>query len=289
MSLKSKLIPEAITTPKENIVDSPNQEMIDEIERIKEKARMRKLRELKTLADRVIENPDGSLSFTRFSSFQIAEHYILIVSFTTLAFTGLLQTFSSVNFIGQIIQVLGSIEGIRAVHHLAAIILVVQSLYHAMQIFILWAVKREKGPMWPRRSDFTKLIQQILFNLGVAKSKPEYDHFSMDEKLEYWAMLWGTPLMILTGLILWFPVLVTQFFPGILIPISLTIHRWEAILAVLAILTWHMYHTNIRVKNRSIFNGSLTEEEMKHEHALEYKRIMAAYEFIQKNNQFHEN
>ncbi len=245
---------------------------------------MRKLRELQLLAERVIVSPDGERTFIRFSAMQRAEHYLLIGSFGSLVLTGLVQTFSWISIIGWSIQALGGIDGIRAVHHLAAVILILQSIYHVIQILILWIVKRERGAMWPKFRDFANLFQKILFNMGLVKEKPKSDHFSIDEKLEYWAMLWGTPLMIITGLIIWFPVIFTKYFPGVIIPISLTIHRWEAILAALAILTWHMYHTNIKEVNRSIFTGTMSEEEMQHGHLLEYKRIIAAYEFIQKNS-----
>jgi cytochrome b subunit of formate dehydrogenase len=104
----------------------------------------------------------------------------------------------------------------------------------------------------------------------------------MEEKLEYWALLWGTLLMIITGVIMWFPTLATSVLPGDVIPISRALHGWEAILAILAILTWHMYHTVIKEQNRSIFTGTMTEAEMQHGHPLEYRRILAAHQYLQK-------
>lgn len=290
MSLESNTLIDSIPEPVHktaaqiNQHHQPDSNTNSEVERIKQKTRMRKLRELQLLAERVKIGPDGERTFIRFSTLQRAEHYLLIASFGSLVITGLLQTFSWISIIGWGIQVLGGIDGIRAVHHLAAVILILQSVYHVVQILIMWVVKRKRGAMWPSLRDFTSLFQMIFYNMGLVKKKPEFDHFSIDEKLEYWAMLWGTPLMIFTGLIIWFPVIFTKYFPGVIIPISLTIHRWEAILAALAILTWHMYHTNIKEVNRSIFTGTMSEEEMQHGHLLEYKRIMAAYDFIQKNN-----
>jgi cytochrome b subunit of formate dehydrogenase len=136
--------------------------------------------------------------------------------------------------------------------------------------------------MWPSVADFHNLVQVMMFNLGLAKQRPESDRFSVEEKLEYWALLWGTPVMGITGFILWFPTIAASVLPGESIPIAQAIHKWEAILATLAILTWHMYHTNIKEKNRSIFNGTMTEEEMRHAHPLEYRRILAAREHWQR-------
>ncbi|NPA92746.1 MAG: hypothetical protein GXO56_03595, partial [Chloroflexi bacterium] len=176
-------------------------------------------------------------------------------------------------------------EALRTVHHLAAIFMIAVSIYHVWTIFETWFVKRERGAMWPRMQDLKDLIQMIKYNLGMADTRPAYDRFSIEEKMEYWALLWGQTLMIVTGLIMWFPVVFTWVLPGEAVPISRALHSWEAILATLAILTWHTYHAHIKVHNRSIFTGYMTEEEMLHEHPLEYERILAAYEFVQKVRQ----
>jgi hypothetical protein len=65
------------------------------------------------------------------------------------------------------------------------------------------------------------------------------------------------------------------------IPIARTAHSMEAVLALAAIATWHMYHTIVKERNRSIFNGLMSEHDMKENHPLEYERIMAAYDYIE--------
>ncbi len=136
--------------------------------------------------------------------------------------------------------------------------------------------------MWPYLKDFKDLIQMVKFNLGLVKERPEFDRFTAEEKIEYWALIWGTVLMIITGLIMWFPITATSVLPGDIIPVSRALHGWEAVLATLAILTWHTYHVVIKERNRSIFTGIMTEEEMRHNHPLEYRRILAAYEYLQR-------
>ena len=272
MKFKSRL--KTVQTSQDHIED------VASIEQIKRETRERKLQSIRSMAERVQVAPDGSRNFVRFSQSQCFEHYILIATFGGLALTGLLQTFSHFSLIGWIIHTLGGIEALRTIHHLAAIVLALQSVYHVGQILVTLFVKRERGGMWPSVRDFRNLVQTVMFNLGLAKQKPESDRYNTEEKLEYWALLWGTPIMGITGFILWFPTIATMILPGKVVPIALAIHSWEAILATLAILTWHMYHTNIREVNRSIFTGTMTEEEMQHEHPLEYRRILAAYDYL---------
>ena len=56
-----------------------------------------------------------------------------------------------------------------------------------------------------------------------------------------------------------------------------TIHFYEAWLATLAILVWHIYHVvfnpNVYPMNMAWLTGSLTEEEMAAEHPLELDAI----------------
>jgi cytochrome b subunit of formate dehydrogenase len=261
-----------------------------EIEKIRAKVRARRLQTARELAKRMQILPDGTRVFIRFNARERFEHQLLIGSFTMLGFTGLLQTFSKIGFVSWIINILlGGIETLRTIHHLAAIIFAIQALYHFAGIIYLWFVKREFGSMWPKWDDIKGLLGMFKFNLNMAKERPAFDRFSIEEKVEYWALLWGTVIMGITGVFQWFPMLVTSLLPGVAIPIARTIHAWEAILAVLSILTWHMYHTLVKENNQSIFTGMMTEEEMQENHAVEYHRIVAAYDFIKKASLKHQN
>ena len=168
------------------------------------------------------------------------------------------------------------------IHHLAAFVFGVQAIYHFGEIAYLWFIRREKGSMWPSANDFKDLVATFKFNLNLSKEHAKPDRYSIEEKVEYWALLWGTVIMGITGIFQGFPMLVTSIMPGEAIPISRTIHAWEAILAVASILTWHMYHTVIKEKNKSIFTGVMSEDEMIEAHPMEYRRILAAAEFVRK-------
>ena len=268
------------TTAKDS--DPVDHEQYEAIEQIKMVARARKLRAARLLAERIQTAADGSRTFVRFGPAQRLEHQLLLVTFTGLAATGLLQHYSQATAVGLIINVLGGVDTLRIIHHVAAIVMILQCIYHVEQILVLWFVKRQLGAMWPGWRDVRDLVHMLRYNLGLAPQRPEFDRFSIEEKLEYWALLWGTPLMIVTGLVMWFPTLSTMALPGDAVPVSRALHAWEAILATLAILTWHMYHTVIKERNTSIFTGTMTEHEMQHSHPVEYRRIVAAYDYLQR-------
>lgn len=213
--------------------------------------------------------PDGSRYVVRFSLSQRIEHLILILSFTTLAITGLSQTYYNTAFGNFVMTLLGGIDNFRQVHHIAAFVFGSQSLYHVAVFIDQTFVRRRISKMFPAWSDVTDAIQMIKFNLGLALHHPRFDRYNFEEKAEYWAFVLGTVAMGATGLMQWFPVQLTAVFPGWIVPVARTLHRWEAILVVLAILTWHFYHSVIKTLNLSIFTGNMSLEQMVEEHPLE--------------------
>jgi cytochrome b subunit of formate dehydrogenase len=114
-------------------------------------------------------------------------------------------------------------------------------------------------------------VQKILFNLGLSKSAPKFKRFSYVEKAEYWALIWGNAVMIITGILLWFDNTFIQIFPKGVLDVALVVHYYEAILASLAILIWHMYATvfnpEIYPMNPAWLTGKIPKDMFQHEHS----------------------
>jgi cytochrome b subunit of formate dehydrogenase/cytochrome c5 len=196
-------------------------------------------------------------------------------SFTVLAVTGIPQKFAPGWFAEWMIDVMGGIENTRNIHRVFATILMLAVVYHyAKAGYQKWVLRTPKA-MIPGRDDLRAGAQMMRYVLGRSDERPAQGRFTFEEKLEYWSLVWGTVLMIITGFMLWNPIATAGIFPGQFIPAAKAAHGGEAILAVLAILVWHMYHVHIRSFNTSIFTGYMSREEMEHEHALELARIDA--------------
>jgi len=214
-------------------------------------------------------------SYVRFQLAQRIEHILLIASFTTLAVTGLIQKFGEAGVSLWLIKILGGLTAVRVIHRIAATIFLLECIYHAIVIGYKLYVQRVEKTMLPGLQDAKDGIQAVGYNLGLAKSRPRLGRYTFDEKIEYWAMMWGNLVMIITGFMLWNPIKTTNILPGVIIPAAKAAHGWEAVLAVLAILIWHLYHVHIKTFNKSIFNGKLSRHEMEHEHGLELDHIEA--------------
>lgn len=216
-------------------------------------------------------------TFTRFTLNQRIQHILLITSFSLLGFTGLCQLFAKTGWAQGFLSILGGLDGVRRIHHLAATVMAFVFFYHVFSVlFSLIAGRRTR--MLPTVQDGKDAVQAVNYLLGRQEEQPQYDRFDFRQKLEYWALIWGTILMGATGLILMFPQLVTQFLPGVVVYAAKAAHGLEALLAIASIIIWHMYNTHFAAGmwplDKTIFTGKISRERMLEEHPLEYQRLV---------------
>ena len=214
---------------------------------------------------------DNRKTFIRFDLSQRAEHLALLITFATLGLTGLAQRYATSNLGELIIGVLGGIETTRIIHRLAAFFLMLESIYHIISVLYRIFVQRAKLSMLPVLEDFKHLIHDVLYYFGRRKRKADYGRYSYAEKAEYFAVVWGTILMGITGYMMWNPVATARWLPGEYIPAAKAAHGGEAVLAVLAIILWHFYQVHMSHLNLSMFSGRLSRKEMEREHPAELR------------------
>lgn len=212
--------------------------------------------------------------FLRLTLSERVQHILLLITFFTLAFSGFALEFK---WAIPIFEGPGQEEVRRWIHRTAAIIFILASLYHIY--YLLWTKRGKEWlrDMMPNTKDISDLINAFLHYLGLRKEPPLLDRFSYVEKAEYLALIWGSVIMIVTGVILWAETFVLKFLPYWVINLSTIIHYYEAILATLSIFVWHLYHVLIkpgaREANIAFITGLLSEKEMEEEHPLELKRL----------------
>ena len=129
--------------------------------------------------------------------------------------------------------------------------------------------------MLPDLKDGLDLRDTVAYNLGFIDEPPKMRKFNFGEKFEYWAVVWGTAVMIVTGFILWNPISATRIIPGNWIPVMMEAHGWEAVLAAVSIVIWHLYNVLVKHRNLSMFTGVLSHKIMEEEHAYELERLEA--------------
>ena len=214
-------------------------------------------------------------AYLRFPIARRIEHWVMMLSFTLLGLTGLPQRFPEAGISQAILGVLGGIQGVRTIHHTSAIVMMFGTAWHILVMGYSVFVLRDKMSMLPTLQDAKDGLQALLYNIGFAKTYPQMGRYTFEEKMEYWAFVWGALVMGATGFMMWNPITATKFLPGEFVPAAKAAHGNEAVLAVLAIIIWHMYGVHIKRLNKAMFNGMQTEAEMLHEHPLELADIKA--------------
>ena len=234
-------------------------------------------------------------SYLRFVANERVQHWTLAASFGLLALTGFALKYT------------WRIPGLEAqqgalwrgfLHRAAAVVFILLAVYHVgymtltrrgrsnfralvprirsvRDLVCRCAACLRLGP--PSRADWRDLIQTVKYNLGLVPARPAMGRFTYAEKMEYLALLWGSAVMIVTGLILWFEVPFLNRFQHWVFDLATTVHFYEALLATLSVFAWHFYYTiynpHVFPLSKTMLTGRISREEMERDHALELREV----------------
>ena len=216
-------------------------------------------------------------TIVRFNVKQRAEHFLTMVVFTLLCLTGLPQKFYTAGWAQFLVNLFGGIDSNRALHRACGVLLALSTVFHFAGAIGTIAAKRTRLTMVPSRQDFTDAIGTLRYYLGVADHAPPFDRYDYRMKFEYWGLVAGNVIMVVTGFVLYFPALAARLMPGQIIPASKVAHSNEGLMAFLVITIWHIYNAHLNPDvfpfDTSIFTGKISRERMLHEHPLELARM----------------
>ena len=212
-------------------------------------------------------------SYQRFTLGQRWEHGILLVLILILALTGLPQKYRGTAWGLAIISGPERLELVRQIHHLAALALTALVLYHLGRMIYLLVKRRLPGDMLPVWQDVRDAGQMLKYLFFLTRQKPKFGKYNFEQKITYWFVFFGIGILVLSGYILWFPETLTRFLPGGVVPAAVLAHSNEAVVLLVFMLVWHIYHVHIERLNLSIFTGKLSEEEMHTYHTAEFERL----------------
>jgi cytochrome b subunit of formate dehydrogenase len=234
--------------------------------------------------------------YTRFRPVDRFCHFLIIVSFMILVSTGMPLKFHESHWAQTIFDILGGAPVAARLHRLGAILSFTYLFIHLASLVgplqRNWPkFKDEAGRFRVRRclafvfgpdsplpnlDDLRDIRNHLKYFLGRGP-KPQFDRFTYWEKFDYFAELWGSAFIGLSGLIMWFPVRVSYVFPGWLVNLAQIIHSQEALLAAGFILTFHFFNGHFRLEkfplDSVMFSGRITEAEMRHERGRQFERL----------------
>jgi formate dehydrogenase gamma subunit len=213
-------------------------------------------------------------TIVRLTRNQRLQHWLLLTSFIVLVLSGFALQYPD----SLLAWVLGSNEYLRrGMHRSAAIVMLMVGVYHLGYLALTKDGRRWVKDMLPGVKDVKDLFGNFAYYLGLRRIKPKIARFGYAEKAEYWAVIWGTFIMGLTCLMIWFKIGVFGFLARWWIDIALAIHFYEAVLATLAIIVWHFYHVifdpDVYPVNFALIDGRISEELFREEHELAFEQM----------------
>ncbi len=213
----------------------------------------------------------------RFSIHARLQHGMLAVSLAVLMFTGFPIKFAGRPWTFTIVDFFGSFENLLRVHFAAATLLVLVTVYYLGTLVVALARKRLEFAIVPRISDFRTFGHHLAYLVGRRADPPKFGKFTWWEKFEFWAVVWGTSMMGLSGLTLAFPEIAARYVPRWLIGALRVAHSNEALLALLALVVGHLFavHLSPHVFPTSTvwLNGRLSLVQLHEDHALLYESL----------------
>ena len=219
----------------------------------------------------------------RFSRTWRIAHLTFALSLMILTLTGMPLFYPEVGWAPTIMKALGGPHSAGVIHRVAAVIFAGVFFWHL--IYMVWGIVRNRntfkffGPnsMIPNLQDGKDMLAMFQWFFGQGP-RPKFDRWTYWEKFDYWAPFWGVTIIGVSGLIMWLPGFFGAFLPGWVFNVAAIFHGEEAFLAVVFLFTVHFFNNHFRPDKFPLevvmFTGTFSLEEFKHDHGVEYQRLL---------------
>lgn len=218
----------------------------------------------------------------RFTATQRLFHFGLILTFMLLSVTGLAWMYIETGWGQGLVNIFGGYTAVLEVHRITGLVLLIGFAGHI--IYMLYNIDWQRFPksllgpdsMVFQKADLIDFIQHLGWIVGLAK-EPRFERWSWWEKFDYWAVWWGLVIVGVTGLMLYNPVLSSDYMPGWLLNVTMWIHRIEALLAMAHIFAIHFFVEHFRPRcfpfSATMFEGSKDIAHLRQEHPAWVERM----------------
>ncbi len=241
--------------------------------------------EIERLTDIARKKGEAEGGIRRFTGFQRFQHAFLVVTFVTLALTGLPMKFPETAWAPVLFQLFGGIQGAPIVHRVAGILMLMGFVVHVVTILMgvtlslasqrkltpkAWIRAVLALPMIPTWQDAKNIIASTKYVLYLSPKRPNYGRFTWKEKLEYLGLFWGITLISVTGILLWGESLSSHVVPGWVLNICYLAHTYESFLAVAHITLIHipgvLGRPGMSPLSSMVGNGTISPQMLAEEH-----------------------
>jgi cytochrome b subunit of formate dehydrogenase len=221
--------------------------------------------------------------FQRFSKTWRIAHLTFALSLMILTLTGIPLFYPEAPWAKPLMSLLNGPHTAGIIHRVFAVLFAGVFFWHLIYMVVKigrdWKNFEIFGPnsMIPGIQDGLDIIAMFKWFFGMAP-RPVFDRWTYWEKFDYWAPFWGVTIIGVSGLMMWMPNITGQYLPGWAFNVAAIFHSEEAFLAVVFLFTVHFFNNHFRPDKFPLelvmFTGTVSLEELKHDHPLQYKRLL---------------
>ena len=225
--------------------------------------------------------------YQRFPLIWRIAHLTFALSLMILTLTGMSVFYAKTAWAPVVMSALGGPIAAAYIHRVSAVIFATvffaQLIYFVIRIGKNWRTFDWFGPhsLVPRLQDLWDIIAMFKWFFAMGP-RPVFDRWTYWEKFDYWAPFWGVTIIGASGVMLWFPHVTASVLPGWVFNVATIFHGEEALLAALFLFTVHFFNNHFRPDKFPLdivmFTGAVPLEEFRHEHTVEYNRLVKSGE-----------
>lgn len=229
------------------------------------------------MTERAAARSNESGEVARFTTHELVQHWVLLVTLTVLALTGLALFFHS-SWLGRtLISLEGGIESRGSIHRVFAVALIILAIWHFIYVVFTERGHRQLMAMKLHGRDFNHVGELLAYYLGRRAELPPFGRFTPMQKLQYWGAGLGSLLMIATGFVLWFHTQAMAVMPKWVIDVTTIVHGYEGLLLFALLFGWHLYIVHLSPGNfplqQTFLTGTISRERLWREHREEYREL----------------
>lgn len=212
-----------------------------------------------------------------------AAHLLLALVVMILVLTGTAVLYAECTWAQFVMYLLGGPENAALLHRIAAVTFITLFAGHLISFSIYlvrnWNEFKFFGPnsLIPNFQDLRDVVGMFKWFFGKGP-RPIFDRWAYWEKFDYWAPFWGMGIIGVSGLMMWFPSATASVLPGWVFNVATIVHGEEAFLAAVFLFSVHFFNVHFRPdkfpQDIVMFTGAMPLEEFKHEHTVEYRRLV---------------
>ena len=192
-------------------------------------------------------NDAGDEQVVRFDFNLKLQHYLIMIGVTLAGILGLAQGFPDWSVAHWFTEMVwGGLEAKRQFHHYFAYIADFTVFYFIFYLIYKYGFTKDKPKaMLPSWKDLKDFMEMNLYILGLRKEEPKYARFTFGQKLDFYLIGVGIPILSLTGLSMHYTDISGAILPPAGIALAAVIHRSVAFFLAWFVLSVHLYYAHL--------------------------------------------